>query len=1074
MTATLTAAEFEQRVNRLSERLDALRQGPRLGLTGSPLPYLGLDLTEHLPELAEILRALLNQEPDAPITKNARIEVGGRRLALACIMALMQGGDGLADFPRRFTELMGEEPDVTRFERFLPTAMREAGLALPPKGDAARYLEALLGAVGLPTGLLVATAEYFVAYWRWFHPLNDPMLPLTMAASQSGAWWESLSAEWRGRLAEAAPRLLPNAAVVGPTIEGLARIMSYLRTQTRLHPADLLTHKDEILGATGLDPAALLQKSEAAAALLGEHLGHAIHPERFRHLLMLHPRGSEVRLPSGALAMVDKAIAVPQFGLYWLDRKSYLVLPNEGATLAELAEWPKAQMVMVGRRARWRGEEEPAVLEDGGLAPRMARPAFDDKAPLGYFYEEPFLPGVRLQVGGKELAPQAGIHWRPTLVAQSDGEGQTALVVRVPSMRLCVPELAGATLQVVCQGSAEESYLLELDESGVGQAHDMRFVLTAPNAGYVDVSVRDLDGEPVSLGGRLAQVRVNLPEVMLFAEGTGRQVPPGTLAYPYGPGSYFLVANRPINTSSMQMQDIGIAQLGRTGDYEVHRLTWDVPETVFSIHVDARHQWHFSQRIDHFWQVPPEAAPPAPFAVPAMGPSGQLAASTDLFLVDDVSWLPAPMVHLERDGELLAAYTWDELNWMMNFPMENRRLSGAMLRKILHLPADLDLAGRYTIYLSAAGEVLAEHPVTILPILRFGAEPSGVGVESTSYVLHVEADQPVLQGGNTYWRGELGQAVVDREVLETSPFAPKPLVGALPVAHPRMDVPVAIVPRLEGFRILDTEGEWTQPSELPREALDGMTLVAFGTEGTPAWLKAGPDAEPWVEEPYEGFASFALDALLPNLNAHRTTIQVGFADRVAGEWTVVWAPHLVQLEQVNQFLQDMVARLEVEVDGPSDVSLKLEARSPDGRKLGTYEVEAGTGRRVVDFFLPGSRDYAHVEVVATLSGEVVGKTLRFLNVAYDPELEAINGRIAASKHDPELYRERALWFLGRGLRKPAARDFQKAIQLGLKEIESSNEYQSVMAQRVADRFHEDIKALASYFVPFARKELTLG
>lgn len=1074
MTATLTAAEFEQRVNRLSERLDAMRQGPRLGLSGSPLPYLGLDLTEHLPDLAEILRALLSQEADAPITKNARIEVGGRRLALACVMALMQSGDGLADFPGRYSALMGEAPDVARFERFLPTAMREAGLALPPKGDAARYLEALLAAVGLPTGLLVATAEYFVAYWRWFYPLNDPMLPLTMAATQSGTWWESLSAEWRQRLAEAAPRLLPNAAVVGPTIEGLARIMGYLRTQTRLHPADLLTHKDEILGATGLDPSALLQKSEAAAAILGEHLGHAIHPERFRHLLMLHPRGSEVRLPSGALAMVDKAIAVPQFGVYWLDRKSYLVLPNEGATLEELSAWPAEQMVVVGRRARWRGAEEPKVLEDGGAAPRMARPAFDEKQSLGYFYEEPFLPGVRLQVGGQSLPPQAGIHWRPTLAAQSDAEGQTTLQIRVPSMRLCVPELAGSTLQVACPGAADESYLLELDEAGVGQAHDMRFVLLNPTAGHGEVAVCDLDGEPVSLGGRVAQVRVTLPEVILFAEGTGRQVAPGTLAYPYGPGSYFLIANRPINTSAMQMQDIGLQALSKVGDYEVHRLTWEVPDTVFSIHVDARHQWHFSQRIDHFWQVPPEAEPPAPFAMPALGASGQIAASTDLFLVDDVTWIPAPMVHLDREGEVLAAFTWDELNWMMNFPAENRRLSGAMLRKVLHLPADMDLAGRYTIYLSAAGEVLAEHPVIILPTLRFGSEPGGPATEATSFVLHVEADQPILHGGATYWRGELGQAVVDREVLETSPFAPRPLVGQLPVAAPRMDVPVAIQPRLEGFRVLDAEGEWTQPERIAKEALEGLTLVAFTTEGEAAWLQVGPEGAPWVEESYEGFASFSLDALAEQIQHHRSEVRVGFGQREVGRWAVEWAPRLIQLDQVNQFLQDMVARLEVEVDGPSDLSLKLEARSPDGRKLGTYEVEAGTGRRVVDFFLPGSRDYPHVELVASLGNEVVGNTLRFLNVAYDPELEAINARIASSKHDAGLYRERAMWFLGRGLRKPAARDFQKAISLGLKEIEASSEYQSVMAQRVADRFHEDIKALASYFVPFARKELTLG
>ena len=189
MPDTLTAADFEQRVQQVSERLDELRGASRpVAPAAGPYVYAGLDLADELPQMAPVLAALLNQDPDEPLTTNVRLEVGARRLGLATIVTLLKGGEGLVDFNARYQELMGVEPDYAAFERLLPTAMREGGLPLPPRQDARRLLEALQLVAGLPASLVEAMAEYFVIYWRLFHPQPNPLSPLeALSEGREGA-----------------------------------------------------------------------------------------------------------------------------------------------------------------------------------------------------------------------------------------------------------------------------------------------------------------------------------------------------------------------------------------------------------------------------------------------------------------------------------------------------------------------------------------------------------------------------------------------------------------------------------------------------------------------------------------------------------------------------------------------------------------------------------------------------------------------------------------------------------------------------------------------------------------------
>lgn len=1070
MPEALTAADFEQRVSKLSERLESLRQAARLH-HGSPLPYAGLDLSAELPELVTILGALVHQDPDEPVAKNARIEVGGRRLALAAVMALLQGGEGIADFASRYAEHVGSEPSFTLYEKLLPTAMREAGLTMPAKLEPKRLLATVLAASGLPASLLSATSRYFVAYWKYFHPQSQVLAPLANLDAFT------LPEHERTELAELGARLLPNAVVVETTLEGLATIFGYLRTQPKWRVSDLFEKAQEIEYASGVNPKTLLRNNTEVFEYLVSELGHAWTPEQFRHVMMTRPRGSEIRLPSGALAMVDKVLQIPQWGLYRFDGKPYLVLPNEGFTVEAMKAWPHRQLTACGNRALWRGNDEAAVLVDMWPQPLTPKALHEEREMLGYFHFQTLPPARTLQVGAQALPPRRAVHGRTSLLL-TQGEAGYTLNARVSALRVALPELKGETIQLEC-AQAETAGRLNfvLDDRGVGGLPDTLLALGAPAPGPIEALLqRHETGEVVDPALASATLTTTLPELMLFAEATGAMVAPSAAPYPYGLPSYILLSARPINTDTIAMMEIGVDELGTVGAYNVYRLRWNRYEQPFSLFLDAQHQWAFHYPVETVWQAGELPPPPAPLAFEAVSPVGLTVATADDLYVDDVSYVEDALVIIKRDGETLAAHPWAELNWMMNFPAENRRFAGGMLRRALFAPPEDDLAGRYALSLVAGGTVLGERLLTVLPPLELSVRPVGPQLEGATYTLKADCNRPCFEGGATALSVPLGTPVVDGEVMESSPFAPKPLEATLQLRTPFYDVPIAVTADVMGYRLLDdTEGVWVRKTHLDYDALANHTLVAFGTHAKVARLAIGETVR--EEEFYEGFATFSLADVQELLTETETPLTLSVDGVQVGALTVTWHTHVSHFEAANDYLVDYNAVLELQAEGPAEVPVRLEAYAPDGRKLGQLEVtpEGGT-LQTVHFHLPPSRDYPVVVVKAfsATSGSNAAGSVEVRNASYEPEIEAINRQIAADQYSAALRHERAQLLLARGLRKAAARDLQAAVELGMTELADSPQYQQFMSQRRAERFHEDIKALASFFVPFARKELNLG
>jgi hypothetical protein len=1078
MPELLTTADFEQRVVKVSERLDAMRGAARFGTTIGGLPYIGIDLTSELPELAQILASLIHQDPEEPLTTNARLEVGGRRLALAAITGLLLQGDGMADFPARYKALMGVEPEYELFERLLPAAMREAGLPLPAKPEPKRLLETLLVVAGLPKALMQAVAEYFVVYWRLFHPQDDVLAPLA-AAADAPAGWAGLDAEGRAALAGLAKRLLPNAGVVGPVVSSLANIMNGLRAQPKWRIGDLFTQAEAIRGLTGCDPKKLLQNDEEALAVLVAGLDKAWHPDQFRHVMMSFARGSEVRLPSGSLAMVDKAIAVPQWGLYRIEHKTYMVLPNEGLALEDVEGIFDGKADSYGSRVVWRGAAEPEVRLDGWPDMLAARPLYVEKAARGWlFLDVP--PAARvLQFGDQILPPRPGVHWGASLWANVDAEGKATLNVRLVGLRVCLPELAGRTLQLECpQAETAGRLTFELDERGIGGLGDRVLPLTAPTPGHVELVLQDhAEGDSVKLDGRKLHHKLPLAEIILAAEATGELVPASEDVRPYGLPSYIVLSSRPVNTGAMQMRDISVEPLGKIGDYEFNRLKWADPAQALELYIDGRHQWNFSYRVDVVWQAGELPKPPAPFAFAPETPHGFTVTSADQLFVDDMSLVENPLVTLSRDGQPLFTHTWAELNWLMNFPVENRRLSGAMLRKALNVGPDYDLAGVYMLLLTAGGELLGERYLTILPAMDVSVAPKGIVDEEAVYTVIASCPQPIFPGGKTRAELVLGRPVVDRDTMENSPFQPKALEGKLVLQVPRTEVPMAVTPDVGGFRLLDdNEGTWVRKTMLGYDELGHMTLVLFAANGAQGTLNIGE--ETLTEDFYEGFATFSLGEIQGRLRENETEVRVAIDGRAVGELTVVWHPKIVRFEAASEYLLEGVAQIDLAVEGPQDVPVRLEATSPDGKVLTKLDVETdGNLDRVVSLPVPGGKDHPVITVkiyVPSVQSGMAAGTVEIRNAAFEPEIEALNARIAAEPRAAELRYERAQLLIGKGLRKAAARDFQAAIDLGMTELLDSPQYQQFLTQRRAEGFHEDLKALASFFVPFARKELYIG
>ena len=1067
MPETLSAADFEQRIQEVSERLEALKGAPRaFGSVSTGLPYAGVDLTPELPHLAPILQTLLHQDPDDPVTRNPRLEVGARRLALAAMQGLVTGGEGRADVPARYEEVMGAAPEYALFDRVLPLAMREAGILPTGKADAKRLLEALLAEAGMPASLVLAATEYFVTYWRWFHPLPDVLTPLHRIAA--GHEIPGLAADRVDKFKGLAGKLLPNAAVLGPVIEGLATVMAFLRTQPKWRVGDLFEQSEAIAEASGVSPKGLLLNNEEAFQLLADRLGHAWHPEQFRHVLTTLPRDGEVRMPNGSLSMAQKAVAIPYWGVYRIESKTYTVLPDEGLTFEEIKGMPAGARV-VGNRVLWKGEEDVEISADAWPQVNTPRHLYEERQSEGWFYYNVPPVARTLQIGEKTLAPLPGIAWRTSLLATLDDEGKPHLNIRVAGLRVCLPALAGKTLQLESPQTETAGRLtFELDDRGVGGLPELLLPITHPTAGAVELFLHDhATGEVIEHEERRVSHRLQLPEIILASEATGQPIPPSTREFPHGLPSYLVFAARPVNTGALQMLDIGVDALAKTGDYETYRLRWADPSQPLVINLGAQFTWNFDIRLETIWQAGDLPAPQAPLVFAPETPIGYTVSSADHLYVDDISMVPQPLLVIYKEEEVLAAHTWHELNWMMNYPEDNRRFSGPMLRRALHVGADFDLAGRYQLVLKDGGQILGSRQVLILPELKLDVKPSGPQLEETQYTLVASSAHPCFEGLEKRLKVELGSPVVDRDVMENTPFQPKPVEATLKLLMPLFDLHVAITPDVVGFRLLDeNEGTCVRKTMLSHEELDHITLVLFGTHAKKGSLRIGEDE--LVEEFYEGFATFSLAEIQSSLTGHESEVEVKVDGRSVGTLTVTWHPRVHHLDVVNEYLIDHAAHLEIEATGPADTPLVLKAFTPDGREIGQTEFQPTAGdRQEIHFDLPASRDYPVITIRAFVPTEATG-------VSYDPEIEALNKRIAEDQRSGELRYERAQLLLARGLRKAAARDFQAAVDLGMTELLESPQYQQFMSQRRAESFHEDIKALASFFVPFARKELTIG
>jgi hypothetical protein len=337
---------------------------------------------------------------------------------------------------------------------------------------------------------------------------------------------------------------------------------------------------------------------------------------------------------------------------------------------------------------------------------------------------------------------------------------------------------------------------------------------------------------------------------------------------------------------------------------------------------------------------------------------------------------------------------------------------------------------------------------------------------------------PCFPDGKQFAQVILGRPIVDREAMENSPFAPRALEGKLQLLHPPVEVGVSLVPEVGGFRLLDdNEGTWVRKTILGFDELDHLTLVLFAAQGQSGVVRAG-SAEPLIEEFYEGFATYPLSSVSASLTEHETEMEVVIDGRPFGALTVVWHPRITRFEAGSEYLLDGVATVDLAAVGPVDVPIRLEAYNPAGERLAKMEVETeGNLDRVVSFAIPGSKDQPVITIkafVPTVQGGMAAGTIEVRNAAFEPEIEALNTQISADPQSAALRYERAQLLLVRGLRKAAARDFQAAIDLGMTELLDSPQYQQFLTQRRAEGFHEDIKALASFFVPFARKELSIG
>lgn len=1099
----LELSEYKRETDRLYDlveqrRAAAAEAGARL--RDGRVPIREIELGEELQSLMNVEFSTHQEYGGQSVAGvNSELRAKSRIVSLVALCELIKS-EYQGDLWGLYKEWTGKIPD-SRMYSMLEKAFAEEGLLREGQDLTGEkrvwFTDALVAEAGLPRKMLPDVVELFAVYWKYFYPMDVRDLFRYVKGGPDDQKRVRILPDEYERLKGIVDKCKEFPTAINASIGDLSVLMEALSEREDLQPLDLVDRPERFEELCGINPARVIRGNVALRAL-AQRVSLAITPEKFRRIVLSLAAGTRVILPSGRSVDTEEAGDVPFFGRYRIGGATHLVMPNELLPPEDVGVYPDHHLSTLGNRVIYKAKDEFLPLEGDAESPIIPRELWLEGRSRGFIWFRNRPTDRAVRVGKQHLFPDEGLHWRPALRFQDDG-----LVVELSGVRLYDPKLTQKEIEIVAQpggasatasaaGQHSEVWF-PTDRNGLGSLSHALLPIAEPAPGRIELSLRNRrTSERLAVGSHEVSESLQLPGAMLFGAQYPALILPSEDMRPFGERVHHLFVTTDLTEEQAKTTAYEATPTGSVGAYKLYKVEWKTTDEPFDLDLGGGCRWRFDRHVDLHLEFTGKIAPDPFFKLPS-GPDSvfrtwdvlQLAIEPELTEGED----RRVDLALYANDIFVAERSVEATSRLAGLKPGNSQFSGYQMRRGFGLGETA--SGQYRLELRRGGATLSEFMFTVLPPLDVTDFPLDPYLEGEEVSFLVTSKVRCFPDDANRRRVVFGSVQVPNQSLGFGEFVPPQLTTTVPLERPRLNLSATFEPPVCGWRLYDDSaasedgGQFIKKTTIARDdmAKFGLVVFAAGPEGPASAGRAAIAVNDQIVrhgEFYEGYAFFELADLIDRVTGRTTKLTPIVGDRRLASLTITWTPRVFQFERVAEYILDNSLRFSLAYEGPQGDVIRLIVKDPDGRTLAREELTCdGRMERREGMELKIREDLSSLpSVVVTGYIPSIGPdhefgVLEFLNQDRDVDMKKVLETIEKEPNNPEAYWSRAELYRSKGLLDLSVKDYEKAMELGLRDAAKRKRAEETVAQQDWTLLQQEIQALSNYFIPFCRKELHL-
>jgi hypothetical protein len=1086
----LDLAEYKREVERLhgliEDRRTAGAESGGVRLRDGRVPFREIEVGDELAALMNVEFSTHQEYGGQSVAGvNADLRHKSRLVSLVAFSELIKS-DYAGDLWGLYKDWTGKIPDSRMYsileKAFADEALLKEGQDLTGE-KRVWFTDALIAEAGLPRKMLPEVVELFALYWKYFYPMDVRELFKLVKGGAEDQKRVRILPEEHERLKSIVDKCKEFPTALSAAISDLSVLMEALSEREDLQPLDLVDRPDKFEELCGINPTRII-RGQVALRSLAQRVSLAITPEKFRRIVLSLASGTRVILPSGRSVDTEEAGDVPFFGRYRIGAATHLVMPNELLPPEDVGVYPDHHLSTLGNRVIYKAKDEFLPLEGDAESPIIPRELWIEGRSRGFvwFRNRPTDRAVR--VGKQHLFPDEGLHWRPTLRLDED-----KLVVELSGVRLYDPKLTQKGIEITAGNVQHSDVWFPTDRNGLGSLSHAILPIAEPGEGDVEISLRNRrTAERLAVAGDEIHERVKLPPAMLFGRHYPVSIAPSDEHHLFGEKQHTLLSSAELSDDQRVTLAYEATETGKLGSYRVYSVTWKNTDEPLEIELSDDVRWRFERPIDLRLAFNGTAATDPFFKLPS-GPDRIFRTWEDLSLTIQ------PELYEGEDRRVdLALYANDifvaersveATSRLAGLKPGNSAFSGYQLRRGFGLGETA--SGQYRLELRRAGGTLSEFSWSVLPPLDVTDLPMEPFLEGEEVSFLVTSKVRCFPDDANRRRVVFGSVQVPPASLGYGEFTAPQISTQVPLERPRLNLIATFEPPVCGWRLYDDSGSQDDPNTqflkkttIARDDMAKYGLVIFASQGRHAAVAINDHIVKHLDV-YEGYAFCELSDLIDRVTGRTTKLTPIVGDRRLATLTITWTPRVFQFERVAEYILDNALRFSIAYEGPQGDVIRLLVKDPEGGRTLAREELVCEGRmeRREGMELKVREDLAGFPVIAmhgmipSIGPDHEFGSLEFFNQDRDIAMKKLMEGIGKEPSNPDSYWSRAELYRSKGLLDLAVKDYEKAIELGLRDTAKRKRAEETIAQQDWMLLQQEIQALANHFVPFCRKELHL-